>query len=102
LRAGEDYKLRLRLFDTATGKPADGLKDVEVLTFLAPGVWQKRDFAKGAGGGIYELTINVPQPGLYMIFVESRSAGVTFRQLRHLMLQAAAPDASQQPAPGRN
>jgi YVTN family beta-propeller protein len=101
LRAGEDYKLRLRLFDTATGKPADGLKDVQVLTFLAPGVWQKRDFAKGAGGGVYELNINVPQPGLYMIFVESRSAGVTFRQLRHLMLQAAAPDASQSSAPGQ-
>jgi YVTN family beta-propeller protein len=101
LRVGEDYKLRLRLTDTATGKPADGLKDVQVLTFLSPGVWQTRAFARAAGGGVYELDINVPQPGLYMIFVESRSAGVTYRQLRHLMLTAAAPDTAQPPAPGR-
>jgi YVTN family beta-propeller protein len=101
LRVGEDYKLRLRLVDTATGKPADGLKDVQVLTFLSPGVWQKRDFAKSTGDGVYELTINVPQPGLYLIFVESRSAGVTFRQLQHLMLTATAPGAAQSPAPGQ-
>jgi YVTN family beta-propeller protein len=88
LRAGEDFKLRLRLFDAATGKPADGLKDVQVLFFLSPGVWQKRDYARGAGEGVYELTLNAPQPGLYMVFVGSPSRGVAFRQLPHLMLRA--------------
>jgi YVTN family beta-propeller protein len=95
LRAGEDYKLRLRLSDKATGKPVDGLKDVQVLTFLSPGIWQKRAVAQGAGAGVYELKINVPQAGFYMIFVESRTAGVAFRQMPYLTLQAAAPDAAQ-------
>jgi YVTN family beta-propeller protein len=94
LRTGEDYKVRFRLIDTATGKPADGLKDVHVLTFLSPGIWQKRDFAQGAGDGIYELKINVPQPGYYTIFVESRSKGVQFRQLPYLMLQATGAQAA--------
>ena len=89
LGVGEDFKLRLRLTDKATGKPVDGLKDVQVLTFLSPGVWQKRAVASGAGAGVYELNINVPEPGLYMIFVESRSSGVAFRQLPYLMLNAA-------------
>jgi hypothetical protein len=40
------------------------------------------------GDGVYELTVNVPQAGHYMIFIESRSQQVTFRQLPYLMLQA--------------
>ena len=102
LRAGEDYKLRLRLSDKATGKPVNGLKDVQVLTFLSPGIWQKRDFARGAGEGVYELNINVPEAGLYMVFVESRKAGVAFRQLPYLMLRASEPaDAANANAPGQ-
>ena len=101
LRAGEPYKLRFRLTDTATGKPADGLKDVRVLVFLAPGVWQHRDFATEAGEGVYELSVNVPQPGSYMFFVESRSRGVQFRQLPYLMLEATGGDAATS-APGGN
>jgi YVTN family beta-propeller protein len=94
LRAGEDYKLRMRLTDAATGKPVDGLKDVQVLTFLSPGIRQKRALARGAGAGVYELNVNVPEAGLYMVFVESRSAGVAFRQLPYLMLHAEAPAAA--------
>lgn len=101
LHANEVYKLRLRLSDAATGQPVDGLKDVHVLTFLSSGIWQKRAFAQGTGQGVYELNINVPQTGLYMVFVESRSAGVAFHQLPYLMLHANAPDAAQASAPGQ-
>ncbi|MFL6254419.1 MAG: YncE family protein [Pyrinomonadaceae bacterium] len=101
LRVGEDYKLRLRLSDATTGKSVDGLKDVRVLTFLSPGTWQKRAFAQGVGAGVYELNVNVPQSGLYMIFVESRSMGVAFRQLPYLMLGASEPAATKASAPGQ-
>ena len=103
LRAGEDYKLRLRLSDKATGKPVDGLKDVQILTFLSPGIWQKRALAQGKGEGVYELNINVPEAGLYLIFVESRKAGVAFRQLPYQMLRASAPaaDAAKAAASGQ-
>lgn len=88
LRAGEEYALRFRLADAASGKPADGLEDVRVLTFLSPGIWQKRAFARSVGKGVYELKINVPEKGVYLIFVESRSRGVEFRQLPYLTLTA--------------
>ncbi len=101
LRAGEDYKLRLRLTDKASGKPVEGLQDVQILTFLSPGIWQKRAFARGVGGGVYELTVNVPQQGLYMVFVASRSAGVAFRQLPYMMLRADATDSAKAPARGQ-
>ncbi|HZI59292.1 MAG TPA: YncE family protein [Pyrinomonadaceae bacterium] len=94
LRIGENYKLRFKLYDTSTSKPKSDLKDVRVLTFLAPATWQKRDFARSVGDGVYELDIKVPQPGLYFVFVESKSQGVTFRQLPHLTLQTAAATAT--------
>lgn len=90
LRVGEPYKLRFKLFETATNKAKSDLNDVRVLTFLAPGIWQKRDFARSLGDGVYELDINAPQTGVYLIFVESKSQGVTFRQLPYQTLQAAA------------
>jgi len=93
LRVNEPFKLRFKLFDTATGKPADGLKDARVLFFLAPGVWQKRDFAQSVGEGVYELTLTPPEAGAYMVFVESQSQGVGFRQLPYLTLQATAAEA---------
>ena len=88
LRAGENYTVRFKLFDTATAKAKSDLRDVRVLTFLAPGTWQKREFARSVGDGVYELDIKVPQSGLYFVFVESRSQGVSFRQLPSLTLQA--------------
>jgi hypothetical protein len=90
LRPGADYKIRFRLSDAATGQPKEGLTDVRVLFFLSPGIWQKRDYARSVGGGVYELEVNAPQEGVYMVFVESRSQAVSFRQLPHLTLQATA------------
>jgi YVTN family beta-propeller protein len=93
-RAGENYKLRFKLIDTATLKAKTDLKDVHVLTMLSSGTWQKRDFARAAGGGVYELDIRVPQTGVYFVFVESKSQGVSFRQLPSLTLQTAAATAT--------
>lgn len=89
LRVGENYKLRFKVIDTTTLKAKSDLKDVRVLTMLSSGIWQKRDFARSAGDGIYELDVKVPQTGVYFLFVESRSQGVAFRQLPYLTLQTA-------------
>ncbi|HKV34820.1 MAG TPA: cytochrome D1 domain-containing protein [Pyrinomonadaceae bacterium] len=94
LRVAENFKLRFKLVDTATSRAKNDLKDVRVLTMLSSGVWQKRDIAQPVGDGVYELDLKVPQTGLYFVFVESRSQGVSFRQLPHLTLQTAAPTAA--------
>jgi len=88
LTANHDFIFRFKLIDTATGNPKSDLQDVRVLTFLSPGVWQRRDIAKSIGDGVYELKINVPQTGIYMLFVESSSMGVRYVDLPYLMLQA--------------
>ena len=94
LRVGEPYKLRFKILDAATSTGKSDLRDIRVLTLLSSGTWQKREFARSVGDGVYELDVNVPQTGVYFIFVESRSQGVTFRQLPHLTLQTAAATAT--------
>jgi len=86
--AKDDFVFRFKLIDTATGSPKSDLRDVQVLTFLSPGVWQRRDVAKSVGHGVYELKIKVPQTGVYMLFVESSSMGVRYVDLPYLMLTA--------------
>ena len=88
LPVNQDFTFRFKLIETATGNPKSDLQDVRVLTFLSPGVWQRRDIAKSVGDGVYELKINVPQTGVYMLFVESSSMGVRYVDLPYLMLHA--------------
>jgi YVTN family beta-propeller protein len=88
LPVGQDFTFRFKLIDTATGDPKSGLKDVRVLTFLTPGIWQHRDIATSLGNGVYEIKINVPQAGVYMVFVESTSMGVRYKDLPSLTLHA--------------
>jgi YVTN family beta-propeller protein len=88
LSVGKDFRLRFKLIETSTNKVKDNLEDVRVLTFLAPGTWQRRDVAKSLGQGIYEINLNVPEAGVYMVFVESASMGVRYKDLPHLTLEA--------------
>ena len=85
----EPHKIRFKLVDALTGEPKAGLKDVRVLTFLAPGTWQRRDWARDAGDGVYELSVTPPEDGVYMVFIEVNSQGIAFRQLPYLTLEAA-------------
>ena len=87
LPVGHSFPLRFKLIDTKTNKARDDIRDVRVLTFLAPGTWQRRDIAKSLGNGEYEVDVNVPRSGVYMVFVESASMGVRYKDLPYLMLQ---------------
>jgi len=90
LPVGKDFTFRFKLTDTATGTPKADLKDLRVLTFMSAGGWQRRDFATYVGNGMYEIKINVPESGIYMVFFESASMGVKYRDLPYLMLHAVA------------
>jgi YVTN family beta-propeller protein len=88
LPVGKDFTFRFKVTDSATGSPKADLKDVRVLTFMSAGGWQRRDIATSVGNGIYEIKLNVPESGVYMVFFESASMGVHYRDLPYLMLQA--------------
>jgi hypothetical protein len=98
LITGEAHKIRFRLTDRETKRPNSVLKDVGVLVFLSPGMWQERHVARSVGDGLYEITVNLPEEGVYFVFVESPSQRIQYRELPYLMLHAAA---RQTPAAGR-
>jgi YVTN family beta-propeller protein len=85
---GKEVAVRFKLTTPETGAPRTGLRDVRVLTFLAPGVWQQRQWAAEAGQGVYEVRFTPPQAGTYFVFVEAGSAGLTFQKSPHLVLSA--------------
>jgi YVTN family beta-propeller protein len=89
IRAGEATPLRFRLTDPATHSGIENLKDVEVQTLLAPGTWHKSDRAQSVGGGIYQLELLAPYPGIYYVSVQSPSMKARFDQLPYLILKAA-------------
>jgi YVTN family beta-propeller protein len=89
LTASEDYKVRFRLINEQTKRPINA-KDVGMLVFLSPGMWQQRQTAQPLGDGIYEITINVPESGVYLLFVESPSQHIHYRDLPYLTLHATA------------
>jgi len=88
MKVGEKLRLRFKLTDPVTNEPKVDLRDVRVLTFLAPGVWQKRQWAESVGDGVYESEITAPQAGVYYVFFECPSLKVSYVQLPHLVLQA--------------
>src|SRR6185369_11145880 len=81
LKVGEKYQLRLRVVDAKTNKPRRDMKDLGVLIFLAPGIWQQRELAKLNSEGFYEVTFTPPQPGLYYTYVQVPSLGVKLNQI---------------------
>ena len=95
--AGENLHLRFRVIDATTGKPRSDLKDVGVLAFLAPGIWQQRGWATPATDGVYEMNFVPPQAGVYYVFFQCPSLGVQFNQLQHWTVEVR--DRRAKPAP---
>ena len=80
-KPGEAVTLRFKITDSATKEPVEGLRDVQVLTFEPPGVWQQRQWAKELGDGVYEVTQVFPRAGRYNTMVGVASRGVGFADL---------------------
>jgi len=89
-RVGEAYTLSFKVIDTNFNKPKPDLSDVEVLVFLAPGVWQQRKIARAIGDGTYEVAFVPPQAGVYYLYFQVPSLQVPFSANFPLILQAAA------------
>jgi YVTN family beta-propeller protein len=96
LTVGKKIRLRFKVTDALTGQLKPGLKDLGVLTFLAPGIWQQRDWAQSVGEGVYEVSVTPPREGVYYIFFQCPSLGIQYRQLPHLIRTASR----QSPASG--
>jgi YVTN family beta-propeller protein len=80
-KPGEAVTLKFKITDPATGRPVEGLKDVQVLVFEPPGVWHQRVWAVEKGEGVYEVSQVFPAAALYNVMVGIASRGVSFADL---------------------
>jgi DNA-binding beta-propeller fold protein YncE len=87
-RVGENYRLRFKITDSRSNQPMADLADVGVLVFLAPGIWQHRARATSLGNGFYEVSVVLPQPGVYYAFFQCPSLNVPLNQIAPYTLQA--------------
>ena len=88
LRVGEPIDLQFRLRAGGDGAPLLGLSDVRVLTFLAPGIWQQRQWAEEEGGGVYRVGFVPPRPGVYYVYLEVASLGLGLNNAQYTILRA--------------
>ena len=109
-RPGQPAVLRFRVTDPVTKQPLTGLKDLHVLAFQPPGIWQARQWTREIGDGIYEATQVFPAAGTYRVMTEVKSRDVRFADMRFTPVtvedNAGAPAATKaaagSPAGGHN
>ena len=65
----------------------EGIDDVTLVSFRAPGRDRRQTVARDAGEGVYEATLNFPTPGVYYIYVTVPSMKIGFRDFVHLSLR---------------
>jgi YVTN family beta-propeller protein len=77
-KPNEPVTLRFRVTDAVSKQPVAGLKDVLVMVFEQPGLWQARQLAKEVERGVYEVTQVFPRTAYYTATVGIASHGVRF------------------------
>jgi YVTN family beta-propeller protein len=80
-KPGESVTMRFKVADSVTGQAVAGLKDVQVMVFEPPGVWQQRQWAREVGGGVYEVSQVFPHAGFYSVMLRVESRGARFADL---------------------
>lgn len=80
-KAQGEVPLRFKITDATTKQPLAGLKDVQVLVFEPPGIWQQRQWATDVGNGVYEIKQTFPREGLFNVMIRSASRGTTYADL---------------------
>lgn len=80
-KPGEPVKLRFKILDSITKEPITGIRDLRVLAFEPPGIWQQRQLATEVEKGIYEVTQVFPEAGLFNLMIAVDSKGVRYADM---------------------
>jgi YVTN family beta-propeller protein len=89
---GATVPVRVRLKDRETGVAKTGLKDVRVLSFLAPGQRRSEVIAKEVEPGVYEAPVSIPEHGAYSVRVASKALQKDYHDFTFITLHTARPD----------
>lgn len=87
LRPGANT-VRFRLTDTQTGRPLERVEDV-LVQFTSTDGFTRRVIARPAGGGMYEVPVELPGAGVYYASFEVPSYNIRLRDRSPLIFHAA-------------
>jgi hypothetical protein len=73
--------LKVKVTDSITREPLSGLRDVQLLIFEAPGIWQKRVWARESALGVYEVTELFTHEGNFRVMTQIESRGIRYASL---------------------
>ncbi len=90
VEAGREVTVQFRLSDPLSGEPLMA-KDVQVLTFQVPGIWQNRSTPTSLGEGLYELRFVPREAGIFQIIIHSTSLKLALNRAPTLNLYAVDP-----------
>lgn len=91
LIAGGEAVVKFRLIDSATGEPRNDVKDVNILTFRAPGVGRREHPAEALGEGVYGIRFVPQDPGVYYAFAGIPSAALPYNMSPFVLLRVEPP-----------
>jgi len=91
VKAGQTLKLRFKLVNPVTGQVRAGVRDAQVLYFLAPGSGRTQTPVKEIGDGVYEVEVTLSAPGAYYIYPAVPSMKLGFGALPFFTLRAEPP-----------
>ncbi len=86
--AGAPARVRFQVLDKESRKPLADLRDLRVLVFLQPGIWQTRRPAVEIDPGTYEFQFTPPSSGIYQAYFDSPSLGLNFNSPHSITLAA--------------
>ncbi|HSS50895.1 MAG TPA: hypothetical protein VLX28_18295, partial [Thermoanaerobaculia bacterium] len=92
LRARQSGRVRFEVLDAGSRQPIPGLRDLTCLAFLSPGTWQRQQPAAESAPGIYELELTPPAAGLYYVYLQSPSLGLTLNNPHSLSFIVTDPN----------
>jgi YVTN family beta-propeller protein len=88
VNAGQLVGIDFKIADELSRQPMPQLQHLTVVTFLAPGVWQKRMTPEETAAGIYSVAFTPPRPGIYYVQLLQGGNVVPFADQRQLTIEA--------------
>ncbi|MBL4704196.1 MAG: hypothetical protein JKY54_06730, partial [Flavobacteriales bacterium] len=87
--AKEEIKLNFKLNDLQTQEPLKGLKDVQVMwTVASRQVHQRVNAFETSEDGTYEVSLTLPDQGIYYLYVQCRSRNFSFDNPQYYVINA--------------
>jgi hypothetical protein len=87
--AKQEVKLTFALNDLETSEPLSGLQDVQVMwTVASRQVHERINAVESKEKGIYEVSVKLPDQGVYYLYVQCASRNFSFNNPQYHMLKA--------------